>query len=87
MKPDIGIALTSVAASPLAIVVVRAGHSVTADELRQFLEPQFAKWWLPDTVEFIEQIPRTSAGKFRKSELRERFRERYAQLDAAGQTV
>jgi fatty-acyl-CoA synthase len=72
---------------PLAIVVVRAGHAVTAGELRQFLEPHFAKWWLPDTVEFIDQIPRTSAGKFRKSELRERFRERYALPDAAGLAV
>jgi fatty-acyl-CoA synthase len=72
---------------PLAIVVVRPGQSVTPGELRQFLEPHFAKWWLPDTVEFIDQIPRTSAGKFRKSELRERFRERYAQLNAAGQAV
>ena len=58
---------------PLAAVVVREGKTVTADELRAFLEPQFAKWWLPERFEFIEEIPKTSVGKFRKIELREMF--------------
>ena len=53
-------------------------RSVTAEELIKFIEPDFAKWWLPDAVAFVDQIPRTSAGKFRKSELRERFRTQYA---------
>jgi fatty-acyl-CoA synthase len=43
--------------------------------LRAFLEPQFAKWWLPDAFEFIDAIPRTSAGKFLKSALRERYQD------------
>jgi len=63
---------------PLAVVALKPGHSVTANELIKFLEPDFAKWWLPDAVAFVDQIPRTSAGKFRKSELRERFRTHYA---------
>jgi acyl-CoA synthetase (AMP-forming)/AMP-acid ligase II len=63
---------------PLAVVALKPGQSVTADELIRFLEPAFAKWWLPDAVAFVDQIPRTSAGKFRKSELRERFRTHYA---------
>ena len=42
-------------------------------ELREFLAPQFAKWWLPERFEFIEAIPKTSVGKFRKTELREMF--------------
>ena len=58
---------------PLAAVVVKEGETVTADELRVFLEPQFAKWWLPERFEFIEAIPKTSVGKFRKIELREMF--------------
>ncbi|MES1248884.1 MAG: long-chain fatty acid--CoA ligase [Actinomycetota bacterium] len=58
---------------PLAAVVLRPGMSVTPDELRAFLAPQFAKWWLPDRVEFIEEIPKTSVGKFRKLALREQF--------------
>jgi len=52
---------------------VKEGETVTADELRVFLEPQFAKWWLPERFEFIEAIPKTSVGKFRKIELREMF--------------
>jgi len=58
---------------PLACVVVKAGHAVTSDELRAFLAPGFAKWWLPDAYEFVDSIPRTSTGKFLKSALRERF--------------
>jgi fatty-acyl-CoA synthase len=58
---------------PLACVVVKEGEAVSADDLREFLAPQFAKWWLPDRVEFVEEIPKTSVGKFRKIALRERF--------------
>ncbi|BDG58978.1 long-chain fatty acid--CoA ligase [Caldinitratiruptor microaerophilus] len=60
---------------PLAVVVLREGAQATADELRAFLEPRFAKWWLPDAFVFTDQIPRTAAGKFLKSALREQYRE------------
>jgi fatty-acyl-CoA synthase len=58
---------------PLAAVVLKEGTTATSEELREFLEPQFAKWWLPERFEFIEAIPKTSVGKFRKIELREMF--------------
>jgi fatty-acyl-CoA synthase len=58
---------------PLAAVVLRDGQTATAEELRQFLAPSFAKWWLPDRFEFVQEIPKTSVGKFRKTELREMF--------------
>ncbi len=58
---------------PLAAVVLREGQTATADELRQFLAPSFAKWWLPERFEFVAEIPKTSVGKFRKTELREMF--------------
>jgi fatty-acyl-CoA synthase len=58
---------------PLACVVLKEGAPASADELREFLAPQFAKWWLPDRVEFVEEIPKTSVGKFRKMALREQF--------------
>ncbi len=60
---------------PLAAVVFKQGRSATAEELREFLTPQFAKWWLPDRYEFIDEIPKTSVGKFRKIALREMFAE------------
>ena len=58
---------------PLAAVVLREGQTATADELRAFLAPSFAKWWLPERFEFVAEIPKTSVGKFRKTELREMF--------------
>ncbi len=58
---------------PLAVVVLKEGASATPEELISHIEPQFARWWLPDGVEFVEEIPKTSVGKYKKSELRERF--------------
>jgi len=60
---------------PLAAVVLKPGATVSPAELTAFLAPQFAKFWLPDAYEFIDAIPRTSAGKFKKSELRDRFKD------------
>ena len=53
--------------------MLRPGESATPEELRDFLAGDFAKWWLPDRFEFIAEIPKTSVGKFRKTELREMF--------------
>jgi fatty-acyl-CoA synthase len=58
---------------PLAAVVLREGATATPEELREFLAPDFAKWWLPDRYEFVAEIPKTTVGKFRKTELRELF--------------
>ena len=58
---------------PLAAVVLRQGEEATADDLREHLAQQFSKWQLPERFEFIEEIPRTATGKFKKTELRERF--------------
>jgi len=58
---------------PLAAVVLKEGHSATPEELRQFLAATFAKWQLPDSIVFVEVIPRTSVGKFKKIELRQQF--------------
>jgi fatty-acyl-CoA synthase len=58
---------------PLAVVVFRDGCSATPEELREFLAPHFAKWWLPDRFEFVTEIPKTAVGKFRKTALREQF--------------
>ncbi|MBK6920241.1 MAG: long-chain fatty acid--CoA ligase [Deltaproteobacteria bacterium] len=59
---------------PVAVIVPRAGKSPTDDALREFLAPRFPKYWLPDAFVVVEEIPRTSAGKFKKTELRERLR-------------
>jgi fatty-acyl-CoA synthase len=59
---------------PLAVVVFKSGASASPEDLRSFLAPNFPKFWLPDAFEFIDAIPRTSAGKFQKMALRERFK-------------
>src|SRR5699024_11807837 len=57
---------------PIACVVLKPNQTATKEEIFEFLEPQFAKWWLPDEIIFMEEIPKTSVGKFLKRELRER---------------
>ena len=59
---------------PLAVVVLKEGQETTAEDLREHLEGDFAKFWLPDAYEFIEEIPKTATGKFRKLALREQFK-------------
>jgi fatty-acyl-CoA synthase len=60
---------------PLAAVVLRDGFDVTPEELREHLASRFSRWQLPDAIVFVDEIPRTSVGKFQKSKLRERFAE------------
>jgi fatty-acyl-CoA synthase len=58
---------------PLAVVVLDLGSQTTVEQLREHLSVQFAAWQIPDRFEFIESIPRTATGKFKKSTLREQF--------------
>ncbi len=58
---------------PLAVCVLHEGTQTTAEELREHLSRDFAKWQLPERFEFIDEIPRTATGKFKTTALRERF--------------
>ncbi|HET6949616.1 MAG TPA: long-chain fatty acid--CoA ligase [Acidimicrobiales bacterium] len=58
---------------PLACVVLREGETVTKEEIISFLDGRVAKWWLPDDVVFVSEIPKTSVGKFSKKDLRTQF--------------
>ncbi len=58
---------------PLACVVVKPDATLTRDELLEYLDGRVAKWWLPDDVVFIDEVPKTSVGKFSKRDLRDRF--------------
>ena len=69
----IGVTSTKWGERPLACVVPKAGEEVTKEELLEFLEPRVARFWLPDDVAVIEEVPKTSVGKFSKKTLRERF--------------
>ena len=58
---------------PLACVVLRPGARVTADTLKAFLGERVAKWWVPERWAFIDEVPKTSVGKFDKKVLRVRY--------------
>ncbi|TMM50044.1 long-chain fatty acid--CoA ligase [Qipengyuania marisflavi] len=58
---------------PVLFVVRKAGADLSADEVIDHLKPLVAKWWLPDAVEFVDDIPHTATGKISKKDLRERF--------------
>jgi fatty-acyl-CoA synthase len=58
---------------PLATVVLVAGASATAAELRTFLADQFPRWQLPERWSFITEVPKTSVGKFAKTRIREAY--------------
>jgi fatty-acyl-CoA synthase len=58
---------------PMAAVVLKEGSTAEPAELREFLARSFAKWQLPDAFVFLDAIPRTSVGKFKKIALREQF--------------
>jgi fatty-acyl-CoA synthase len=60
---------------PLACIVTEEGAALSTADVRDYLAKTFAKWWLPDAVEFLDEIPRTSTGKFQKAALRERFKD------------
>ncbi|HEX7932559.1 MAG TPA: 3-(methylthio)propionyl-CoA ligase [Paraburkholderia sp.] len=60
---------------PLLVVVRRAGFDVTRAELLAFYDGKVAKWWIPDDVVFVDELPHTATGKLQKLKLRERFRE------------
>ena len=60
---------------PLLVVVRKAGMEVTKDEVLAHMTGKVAKWWMPDDVAFVDDIPHTATGKISKLQLRERFRD------------
>jgi fatty-acyl-CoA synthase len=63
---------------PCACVVVRPGHDLDPEDLRGFLRERVAKWWVPERVEIIDEVPKTSVGKFDKKVLRAKLAEQDA---------
>jgi fatty-acyl-CoA synthase len=60
---------------PLLVVVAKSGHSPSKQEILEFMSGKIAKWWMPDDVVFVEEIPHTATGKIQKSTLREQFKD------------
>jgi fatty-acyl-CoA synthase len=59
---------------PLLIIVLKEGQTATKQEILKYLEGKIAKWWMPDDVVFVDDIPHTATGKIQKITLRDRFR-------------
>ena len=55
---------------PLALVVVEPGKTLTTEDIHELLSTSFAKWQLPDQVLFVDEVPKTSVGKFDKKRIR-----------------
>jgi fatty-acyl-CoA synthase len=60
---------------PLLLVVRKPGSQVTREAMLEFFEGKVAKWWIPDDVVFVDQLPHTATGKLLKTKLREDFRD------------
>ncbi len=59
---------------PLLIVVLKKGQTTSKDDILDFMRGKTARWWLPDDVVFVDEIPHTAAGKILKTALRERYK-------------
>ena len=69
----IGVASTKWGERAMACVVAAEGAELSSDDVLTWLDGRVPKWWTPDRVEFIDEVPKTSVGKFSKKTLRERF--------------
>jgi acyl-CoA synthetase (AMP-forming)/AMP-acid ligase II len=73
---------------PLLVVVPKEGASATKDDILAFLSERVAKWWLPDEVLFVKELPHTATGKVLKRQLRQEHYELYQSAAAlAGETA
>ena len=71
----IGIAHPKWTERPLLLVVVKAGQTLEREGVLRYLESRVAKWWLPDDVVSVAELPHTATGKLLKTALREQFRD------------
>jgi len=60
---------------PLLIIVLKKEQKATKDEILDFMRGKVAKWWMPDDVAFVDEIPHTATGKIQKITLRDRFKD------------
>jgi fatty-acyl-CoA synthase len=60
---------------PLLVIVLKKGESATKEDILGFMQGKTAKWWMPDDVVFVDEIPHTATGKIQKITLRQRFKD------------
>src|SRR3972149_8370670 len=60
---------------PLLVIVLKKGETASQDDIRAFMQGKVAKWWMPDDVVFVDEIPHTATGKIQKITLRKQFKD------------
>jgi fatty-acyl-CoA synthase len=60
---------------PLLVIIPKKGEILTREEMLGFMDGKIAKWWMPDDVVFVDEIPHTATGKILKTALRDRFKD------------
>ena len=60
---------------PLLVIVLRKGESASKEDILAFMQGKIPKWWMPDDVVFVDEIPHTATGKIQKIMLRQRFKD------------
>ena len=60
---------------PLLVIVLKKGESATKQDILAFMQGKIAKWWMPDDVAFVDEIPHTATGKIQKLTLRKQFKD------------
>jgi len=68
---------------PLLVIVLKKGESANKNDILGFMNGKIAKWWMPDDVVFVDEIPHTATGKIQKLTLRQQFRDYVLPNDAA----
>jgi fatty-acyl-CoA synthase len=69
---------------PLLVIVLKKGETATKEEILGFMQGKIAKWWMPDDVAFVDEIPHTATGKIQKLTLRQQFKDyRLPSVEAA----
>jgi len=71
----IGVAHPKWQERPLLVIVRKPGTDATREDVLQFMQGKVARWWLPDDVAFVAELPHTATGKLLKTKLRETFKE------------
>ena len=59
---------------PLLVIVLKKGEQASKEDILGFMQGKIAKWWMPDDVAFVDEIPHTATGKIQKMALREKFK-------------
>ena len=60
---------------PMLVIVLQPGMAADAGDIRSHLESRITRWWIPDDIVFVDELPHTATGKVSKLQLRERFRD------------